>query len=142
MAVTTTIYNNARYLVGTGDIDISADTFKAILVDTDYTLDVNNHTVLSEVTANQLDTGNGYTQDDKVLPSGTFAIDTGTNRAVLAFTDISWIADGGSIGPTKGMIIYDDTVTDDPLIAYIDFGTTYTVVDGGGLQPEDVKILI
>lgn len=142
MAVTITIYNNARYLVGTGVINISVDTVKAILVDIYYTLDINNHTVLSEVTANQLETGNGYTQNDKVLPSGTFAIDTVANRAVLVLIDIAWIASGGSIGPTKGMIIYDDTVIDDPLIAYIDFGTTYTVMDGGGLQLEDVKILI
>jgi hypothetical protein len=56
------------------------------------------------------------------------------DRTEVTWTNPSWTAAGGSIGPTPGAIIFDDTVTvptADPIIGYIDFGGDQTQVDGG-----------
>lgn len=50
--------------------------------------------------------------------SGTFALD---------FNDLTLTSTGGTTGPFRYVYIYDDTVANDPLVAYFDYGSSITL---------------
>lgn len=129
MAVVVTVPNHFKYLLGTKAIDFANDAFNAILMNTTFTFNKDTHTLLSEVTADQLSTANGYTQDSKVLAGVAVAEDDTDDRLEVTWSDPVWTASGGAIGPTGALIVYDDTVANDPIVMCIDFGADYTVVD-------------
>lgn len=79
---------------------------------------------------NELATGFGYTQDSKTTGTITLAEDDTNDYLNATFPTVTWTASGGSIGPTPGAILYDDTSSDDTIIGYIDFGGEQTATDG------------
>lgn len=56
---------------------------------------------------------------------------SGTYKLVIA--DIDLTASGGSVGPFRYVVIYNDTSASDNLIAYYDYGTNITLQDGDAL---------
>jgi len=90
--------------------------------------------------ADELSTGNGYTQDTKTLAGVTVTEDDTNDRMEMTCNDIVWTAAGGNIGPTPGMILYDDTSSDDTVIGYFPFDTLVTVNDGSSLKVKNLKI--
>lgn len=83
------------------------------------------------VTGNdELGSGGGYTPDTKTLSSLSLAIDDANNWAIMTCDDVSWNVGGGNICPTPGAILYDDTVSGDPVIGYIDFDGEETATSG------------
>ena len=60
--------------------------------------------------------------------------ETGAGTGVWRFVsaDEVFTASGGSIGPFRYVVLYDDTPTSpaDPLVGYLDYGTNLTVTDG------------
>jgi hypothetical protein len=48
----------------------------------------------------------------------------------LIATDVTWTASGGSIGPFRYAVFYNDTATNDELIGYLDYGYSVTVASG------------
>lgn len=48
----------------------------------------------------------------------------------LTLTDLTLTATGGSIGPFRYVVIYNDTATNDEVIGFIDYGSAVTVTDG------------
>jgi hypothetical protein len=140
MAVTVVVSNHAKFMQATKKIDYENDVFKAILMDSAFTFDPDAHATLADVTANQLDTEFGYTQDAKVLANVNVAEDDGNNRAAVTWDDPTWTASGGSIGPTGAIIIYDDTTPDKTVVFCGDFGVDYTITDGSSFQPQNVAL--
>ncbi|HET56884.1 MAG TPA: hypothetical protein ENN35_00395 [Deltaproteobacteria bacterium] len=140
MAITCTLSNHYKFQLLSGNIDFDADTFKIILMNTTFAFDRDAHATRADVTANQLATGNGYTQDDKTLANAQVSEDDVNDKGKATFDNVTWTASGGDIGPTGAAIIYDDTTADDTVVGCIDFGTDYTVPDGSSFQLQNLEV--
>jgi hypothetical protein len=68
--------------------------------------------------------------------------DDANDRVEMSCGNIDFSASGGSIGPTPGAILYDDTVTEKTIIGYLDFGGDQTIADGNKLRLQNVRIRI
>ena len=130
MAVTFNAPNTNISDAYTGLTDYDTDSFKIILLNA-HTFDP-THTQLSDVSGDEIATGNGYTQQTKTLTSVTAGQTGGT--FVFDAANVSWTASGGSIGPATDAEIYDDTSTNDLLTCNIDFGASETAPDGQNFQ--------
>ena len=142
MSSVTTISNKFKLLLLNKQIDFSNDVFKIILMNSAFVYDKDTHGLLADVAANQIATGNGYTQDAKILTGVAAAQDNVNDMATVTWSDITWTAAGGSIGPTGGAIVYDDTATDKPIVMCIDFGEDCTTADGYSFQIKTPKLTL
>jgi len=134
-----------KYLLATKAIDFSADSFKIILMATGFVFNADTHHGYADVSASELATGYGYTRNTKTLAGVAVTEDDTDNRTEVTWTNVTWTASGGAIGPTPGAIIFDDTVTTptaDPIIGYIDFGGEQTQADGGVATISAVEVRI
>ena len=140
MAVVSTLSNHCKYMKMTKKIDFDNDVFKIILMNTTFAFDKDAHATLADVTASQLATGYGYTQDDKTLVLSSPVSEDDTNdRALAEWDDVTWTATGDDIPATGAAIVYDDTTTDDTVIGCIDFGSDYTTANGSSTQIENIS---
>jgi len=103
-------------------LDLEADTIIVILLDNSHSF-TTTHNNLTDVSANELATAGGYTQQDKELGSKavTQAASTKWDGA-----DVEWAAATFSAWHA---ILYDETASDD-LICSIDFGGEKAVSAG------------
>lgn len=126
--------NKIKYLLATKNIDFENDVFKIILMQSGFTFDVDTHHGYADVSGSELATGYGYTAGGATLGGVTVLEDDNNDRTSITWNNAAWTASGGSIGPTPGAIIYDDTPTTPqakPIVGYIDFGGDQTEADGG-----------
>ena len=90
----------------------------------------------------EIPTGNGYSQNGVLLTGQTVTEDDTNNRAEMTCNNIDFSASGGAVGPTPGVILYDDTVSEKTIIGYLDFGGDQTIADGNKLRLQNVRIRI
>jgi len=140
MAVVSTASNHFKFQLAKKAIDLSADTLKIILMNTTFAFNKDSHATLADVTADQLATNYGYTQDNMTLDNKVVTEDDTGDKCSLTCDDVTWTAASGAIGPTGAAIIYDDTTADDTIIGCIDFGTDYTIPDGSSFQLQDIEV--
>ena len=134
MAVTINRYNKWPEFFGDNTADLDADTFDVMLMNSSHVFTATN-TIRANVSANQIATGNGYTQatgggTGELLASVTWVESSGT--VTFDAADTTWTAGGGSIGPADDAVITDDSTTAvvDALAYSIDFGGSETAGDG------------
>jgi len=129
MAVTIQNYNKMVEYMGDNTIDMDADSFKGELYNSTHTFTA-THTQRSDIVANALATGNGYTLTGQALTTPTWVESSGT--VTFDAADQVWTASGGSIGPARHMVIYSDTASApvDALMLNINFGQDETAGDG------------
>lgn len=122
--------NNLKYLLFTGAIDFENDVFNVILMQPDFVFNRETHENYVDVSGSELANGFGYNAGGEILAGVTVAPDHGDNLAYVNWNNMQWTAAGGTLN-MGGAIIYDDTVVDDPIVGYVNFGDTITLVDGG-----------
>jgi len=105
-------------------LDLDSDTIKIMLVTSSYTPDFGAHDFKGDV-SNEV-SGTNYTAGGNTLSSVALTQTGGTIKFDAA--DTSWSS--ATITNARGAVIYDDTLTDDPLIAYIDFGADFSSSNG------------
>lgn len=105
--------------------NLGADTLKVLLTNTAPTA---SNTVKANLT--EISAGNGYTAGGTAASITSSAQSSGTYKLVLA--DVVFTAAGGSIGPFRYAVLYNDTPTSpaDPLIGWYDYGSSITLADG------------
>jgi hypothetical protein len=134
--------NHIKYLLATKVINFASDVFKVILMQSGFVYNKDTHALYGDVLANELATGNGYTQGTKTLAGVTVTEDDTNDRCAVAWSNVTWTAGGGAIGPASGAIIYDDTATNDPIVGYLDFAGDYTQPDGGTVTLIGIEVRI
>lgn len=104
--------------------NLGADTLKVMLSNT---APVATNSVKANIT--EIAAGNGYTAGGTQAAISTSAHTTGTYKLVLA--DVVFTAAGGTIGPFRYPVLYNDTPASplDPLIAWHDYGSSITLQD-------------
>ena len=137
-----TIANNFRVLMAQGLVDLDTHTFKAIAMKEGFVFNRATHDLYADVSTYEQGTGFGYTVGGVTLTGVAVAQNDTDNRADVTWNNITWTASGGDVGPLAGVIIYDDTISGDPIVGYIDFGGSYTVADGGTATIANVRIRI
>lgn len=105
--------------------NLNSDTLKVMLTNT---APVATNTVFANLT--EISAGNGYTAGGTAAAFTSGAQSSGTYKLVLA--DVLFTAAGGSIGPFRYAVLYNDTPTSpaDPLIGWHDYGSSITLLTG------------
>ena len=105
--------------------NLGSDTLKILLaVDAPSAA---NDAVRADLTS-ELAGGNGYTAAGHAVTITSSAQSGGTYS--LVGTDLVFTASGGSIGPFRYAVLYNDTATNDELIGWWDYGSNVTLADG------------
>lgn len=119
------LYNHTAQRFASG-ANSPSDTYKVKLL-TAATFNA-THTTLAATGGTEVSNGNGYTTGGQALTNVAVTTVT-TNDAKFDADDASWAVSSGSIAADYA-ILYNDTDTDDPPVAFIDFGGTRTVTSG------------
>jgi hypothetical protein len=130
MAVSATVANKLKYLMATKKIDFENDAFKCCLMNTTFSFDKDTHHYYSNIAGDELANGNGYTTGGQTLTGVTVTENDSADRCDVAWNNPTWTASGGSIGGSCYAIVYDDTVTEKPIVGCIDFDSTQTAATG------------
>ena len=101
--------------------DFDGHTFKVLLTNT---APVATNSVKADLT--EISAGNGYSAGGSATTITT-STSSGTAKAVA--TDVTFTASGGTIGPFRYAAGYNDTATGDPLICWVDYGSSITLQD-------------
>lgn len=123
MATTISLYNHtaARFASGANAVN---DIYKLKLL-TAATFDA-THTTLAATGGTEV-VNAGYTAGGEVLIGAT-VLTVNTNDAALFANDVIWTASGGPLSAACA-ILYNDSDSNDPPVAFIDFGGTETAGD-------------
>lgn len=105
--------------------NLGADTLKVMLTNSAPSA---SNTVKADLT--EISAGNGYTAGGSAVTITSSAQSAGTYS--LVGNDVVFTASGGSIGPFRYAVLYNDTPTSpaDPLIGWWDYGSSITLADG------------
>lgn len=111
---------------GTHQLHAAGHTLKVALTNT--APNVSTHTVRADIT--ELSTANGYTQNAAGLDIQNDMTESGGTATVTA-VDVVITASGGTVGPFRYVVIFNDTPTSpaDPLVCYFDYGSSITLND-------------
>jgi hypothetical protein len=104
--------------------NLGADALKILLTNT---APAASNTVKANLT--EISAGNGYSAGGTAATITSSAQSSGTYS--LVGNDVVFTASGGSIGPFRYAVLYNDTPTSpaDPLIGWWDYGSSITLAD-------------
>lgn len=103
--------------------DLGSDTLKVLLTNTAPLATNAVKADLTEITAQ-----NGYSAGGAIASTSSSAQTSGTYKLVVA--DVTFTASGGSFGPARYAVLYDDTAASDDLIGFWDYGSSVTPAAG------------
>ena len=108
------IYNRFKANLMNKEVDMEADTIRVMLLDNSHSFTAGDNTK-SQIVANEI-SGTGYTANGEALANKAV-----TQAATTKFDadDTAW---SSATFTAYHAVIYDDTLTNDDLIASIDFG--------------------
>lgn len=103
-----------------------SDTFKAALTNAAPAATAAALTDVTQIT------GGAYPAGGYALDGVTLADATGGAKVVIADEVIT--AAGGTVGPLRYAVVYNDTAAGKPLVGYVDYGSSITLADGEELK--------
>jgi hypothetical protein len=116
--------------------NLGSDTLKVILTNSAPSASLD--AVLADLT--EIAAGNGYTAGGNAAALTSSGQTNGTYMLVVG--DVDFVASGGSIGPFRYAVIYNDTPTSpaDPLIGWWDYGAEVTLTDGNTFRVDTSSV--
>jgi len=103
--------------------NLGSDTLKVMLTNTAPVATDDQKADLVDISA-----GNGYTAGGTQASQTSSAQSSGTYKLVCS--DVVFTAAGGTIGPFRYAVLYDDTAVGDELIGWWDYGSGITLNSG------------
>lgn len=103
--------------------NLGSDSLKVMLVNSAPVATNTQKSNLTDISA-----GNGYTAGGSAVTITTSAQTSGTYK--LVGNDLTFTASGGSIGPFRYAVLYNDTATNKELIGWWDYGSSITLANG------------
>lgn len=117
-------FNDFSEQLVNGAQDFDAHTYKVALSNS---APVATNTIFSNIT--EISAGNGYTAGGTAT---TITVAEVTGTTTVSGTQVVFTASGGSIGPFRYVVLYNDTQTtpNKPLVGWWDYGSGITLADG------------
>src|SRR5215831_15852320 len=106
----------------------TAQDMRVALLKSTYTPDVDEHLRYSDVSAQEVAAGGGYTAGGKSLTGKSVSYDAAANEYNLVAADLSW--GPGATFQTRYGVIYEADTTDKWLWALLDFGALQDISNG------------
>lgn len=104
--------------------NLGSDTLKVMLTNT---APVATNTVKANLT--EISAGNGYTAGGNTASVTSSSQTSGTYRLILG-DPATFTASGGSLGPFRYSVLYNDSATNKELIGWWDYGSSITLASG------------
>lgn len=109
--------------------NLGSDTLKLMLTNT---APVATNTVKANIT--EISAGNGYSAGGATMTVSSSAQTSGTYKLVV--DDVTFTASGGSVGPFRYFVGYNDTATNDELLFWYDYGSSVTLANGESITAD------
>lgn len=103
--------------------DLGADVLKFMLTNTAPLASNSIKTDITEIAG-----GNGYTAGGHTVAI-TSSSQTGGTYSLVPTADVVITATGGTIGPFRYVVLYNDTALNDELISFYDYGSSISLND-------------
>lgn len=103
--------------------NLGSDSLKIMLTNSAPSASNTQKSDLTDISA-----GNGYTAGGAAATISSSSQTGGTYKLVLA--DVVFTASGGSIGPFRYFVLYNDTATNKELIGWWDYGSSISILAG------------
>ena len=127
--------NHYKFQLMSAAINFSSDTLTAILMKDTFEFNMDTHATLALITASQVATKNGYTQDSHNFATPSLTEDDTNNKGAYTCDNLTITADTDEdalgIGPIGGYCIVDNTTSDDTVICFVDFNVLFDSVTDG-----------
>ena len=117
-------FNDFSEQLTNGVQNFISDTYKVALSNTAPTA---TNAALADIT--QIGAGNGYTSGGTAT---TISVSETGGTTTVSGTQVVFTASGGSIGPFRYVILYNDTTTtpvNKPLVGWWDYGSSISLAD-------------
>jgi len=112
------IYNRYKANLMNKEVDMEADTIKCALLSSSHSFNADNNT-WSDISANEI-SGTGYTAGGASLANKSVTQDNTNDKAKFDADNVTW---SNATITAHYAVLYDDTLTNDDLIACFDFGS-------------------
>jgi len=128
--------NSFKTMLWKGQIVGLTHVFKMILMQAGFAFNKDTHRAYADISTSEVPNGNGYTTGGITLSGITITTNDTDDRTEVRWTNVQWVASGGSI-VASGAIIYDDSTATgsghdftDAIVSYKDAGGAITATDG------------
>jgi len=116
-------FNSFVEALAEGTHNLGSNTLKVMLTNS---APLSTNTIKANLT--EITSGNGYTSGGHVLTVTSSSQVLGVYKLIV--NNIVITASGGSIGPFRYAVVYNDTAASDELIGYYDYESSLTLASG------------
>jgi hypothetical protein len=106
-----------------GAVNLASDTLKVMLTNT---IPIATNAVYSDISGNELGSGNGYTTGGATVTTTSSTQTSGTYKYVASLANPTWTATG-TMGPFRYAVMYDSSAATKVLVGWWDYGSALTL---------------
>jgi hypothetical protein len=129
MAAQTYVFNAFLEAQADGTNQFSSHNYKAALMDSGYTPDIDNDEGWSDVSADEVTVASGYTTGGETMANIAVTRYDATNRTVISWDQVRWDLPDGLSG-IAGVMVYNDSLAGKLLVEYCKMDTAVSVSAG------------